>query len=230
MQINNIIVHHSGGTDANPLQDSSNYTVDECNQDHKIRFNMLSSLGWYVGYTYFIDKAGVVTQTRKDGEEGAHTIGHNSDSIGICLAGNFDLTLPTDAQIKSLTILMASKVAEFNIPLSAIVPHRHFATKTCYGKRLADNWASSLLGSPSIHTPTYSPVTIGEIGDNVKNIQDLLIKKGFGITPMNSGTYDENMAKNVLTFQIANKVAEAPELGSLRGERVGAKTLTALLQ
>jgi len=140
-----IIVHHSGGTDDNPLQDSSNYTVAQCNQDHKVRFNMLSSLGYYVGYTYFISKSGTITQTRKDTEEGAHTIGHNSDSIGICLAGNFDATLPTDAQKESLRDLLQNKMKKYNIPVSNIVPHRHFAHKTCYGNKLSDIWAQQLV-------------------------------------------------------------------------------------
>lgn len=155
-----IIVHHAGGTDSAPLADSSNYTLAQCNADHKARFNMLSSLGYYVGYTYFIDKLGHVTQTRKDGEVGAHTIGRNQDSIGICLAGNFDAFQPTAAQIQSLKTLMAAKVAAFSIPLENIYPHRHFATKSCYGKLLADDWARKLLAPvpvPPTPTPTPTP-------------------------------------------------------------------------
>lgn len=149
-----IIVHHSGGTDANPMQDSSGYTVVQCNADHKARFNMLSSLGSYVGYQYFIDKNGVVTQCREDDEEGAHTIGRNKDSIGICLAGNFDATLPTDAQVSSLRDLLKKKMAVWGIPASNIVPHRTYAKKSCYGKRLADNWARSLVEA----TPQENPL------------------------------------------------------------------------
>lgn len=152
-----LIVHHAGGSDADPLQDSSNYTFEMCNQDHKIRFNMMSSLGFYVGYQYFIDKKGIVRQARKDTEEGAHTIGHNTDSIGICLAGNFDATLPTDAQIASLKRLLETKMKEWNIPSSNIVPHRRFAVKTCYGKKLADDWAQKLL-SPAIMEDKVTPL------------------------------------------------------------------------
>lgn len=142
-----IIVHHSGGTDANPMQDSSGYTLAQCNSDHKARFNMRSSLGFYVGYTYFIDKAGVVTQCRKDDEEGAHTIGRNKDSIGICLAGNFDATMPTEAQVRSLTELMKRKVVEYGIPFENVRPHRAFANKSCFGRKLSDDWAMNLLKS-----------------------------------------------------------------------------------
>jgi hypothetical protein len=144
-----LICHHSGGIDSNPLQDSSNYTVAECNADHKARFNFKSSLGYYVGYQYFIDKAGVVTQCRADTDIGAHTIGYNDKSIGICLAGNFDATLPTKAQETALNALLTRLSAKYAIPPGNVVPHRRFASKTCYGRRLPDDWASKLMGGPS---------------------------------------------------------------------------------
>lgn len=139
---NKIIIHHSGGTDANLLQDSSNYTVNQCNIDHQRRFNMKSLLGWYVGYHYFIDKYGIVTRCRADDEEGAHTIGQNLQSIGICLAGNFDVTLPTNAQMKALNDLVFDKQIKYGISDAQVFPHRHFASKTCYGKLLPDDWAT----------------------------------------------------------------------------------------
>ncbi len=140
-----IICHHSGGTDANPLADSSSYTVEQCNLDHQRRFNFKSTLGWYVGYQYFIDKGGKVTQCRADNEEGAHTIGMNLKSIGICLAGNFDATLPTQAQVDALKDLLGRLVALYSIPTAKVVPHRTFAKKTCYGRKLSDTWAASLV-------------------------------------------------------------------------------------
>lgn len=147
-----IIIHHSGGTDANPLQDSSNYTVEQCNQDHKIRFNFKSTLGWYVGYQYFIDKAGIMTQCRSDTEEGAHTVGKNKESIGICMAGNFDVTLPTQAQIETLKKIIRTKRIQYDIPIENVVPHRTFATKTCYGNLLSDTWAQEMWADHVIET------------------------------------------------------------------------------
>lgn len=140
-----IIVHHSGGTNENPLQDSSNYTVQQCNYDHKIRFNFISTLGYYVGYQYFIDKHGIITQCRSDKEEGAHTIGKNRESLGICLAGNFDVTKPTEAQIETLKKIIEKKMKEYLIPIENVVPHRIFAVKTCYGKLLGDKWCQEIV-------------------------------------------------------------------------------------
>lgn len=147
MKPTKIILHHSGGTDADPMADSSNYTVAMCNRDHKARFNFISSLGWYCGYQYVIEKDGKVTQCRKDDEEGAHTIGHNKGSIGIMLSGNFDATDPTESQKTALTELLKQKMTQWSIPKEEIHPHRKFAQKTCFGKRLPDDWGQQLVVS-----------------------------------------------------------------------------------
>ena len=54
-----IILHHSGGTDANPLEDTSNQTVSDINEWHKERGFPVSSMGFHVGYQYVIEKDGV---------------------------------------------------------------------------------------------------------------------------------------------------------------------------
>lgn len=134
-----LIVHHTGGTDANPLADTSHHTFKIVDDYHK-------SLGWGgIGYHYFIELDGKVTQGRKDDADGAHTIGYNQKSLGICLAGNFDATMPSAAQINALTALLKQKMAQYSIPPEKIVPHRHFASKTCYGKHLSDDWARNLV-------------------------------------------------------------------------------------
>lgn len=134
-----IIVHHTGGTDKNPLADTSHHTFKIVDDYHK-------SLGWGgIGYHYFIELDGKVTQGRKDNADGAHTIGYNKKSLGICLAGNFDATMPSPAQINALTALLKQKTAQYSIPPAKIVPHRSFASKTCYGKHLGDDWARNLV-------------------------------------------------------------------------------------
>jgi hypothetical protein len=143
MDYTEIILHHTGGTDAQPLADSSNYTFDQCNNDHKVRFNFMSSLGYYVGYHYYMDKNGVIKQARTDTEEGAHAVGHNK-KIGICIAGNFDATLPNDAQVKSLRIWLADRKKKYP-QLVKVSPHRKYAKKTCYGNKLPDTWGQDQL-------------------------------------------------------------------------------------
>lgn len=168
-----LIVHHAGGSDANPLQDSSNFTFDQCNELHKQRFNFISSLGFYVGYHYYIEKNGAVKQARADDEEGAHCIGYNTKSLGICLAGNFDVTSPTADQIDSLTNLLQSKLEQYSIPLDNIVPHRAFSKKTCYGSLLSEDWARKLV-TPPIDKNKEVADKLKEIEEDVKDIKDIL--------------------------------------------------------
>jgi hypothetical protein len=133
-----IITHHCGGTDAAPLADSSFATVNDIDAWHKARWpEFYSSLGYWVGYHYVIEKDGKVTQTRKHNEEGAHCIGMNRKSIGVCFAGNFDLTLPSEAQMKAWYTLYTELLQQYpNIPT---YPHRKYASKSCHGRRLTDN-------------------------------------------------------------------------------------------
>jgi hypothetical protein len=134
-----IIIHHSGGTDSNPLTDTSNQTFEIIKQWHIL-------LGWGdIGYHWVIEKNGKIIQGRKESEEGAHCIGYNTKSIGICVVGNFDLTFPTRQQEESLKRLLIEIRERYNIPVENIVPHREFSNKTCYGKNLSDDWSRNLV-------------------------------------------------------------------------------------
>lgn len=137
-----IFVHHTAVSYAvNPDQweQTNVYHRDE-------RQFPISSLGLYVGYNYEIAKDGTVRQARKDGEETAAVKGYNFCSLSICLDGNFDIELPTPMQVMALKNLLKQKSAQYGVPLANILPHRHFANKTCYGSKLDDNWAQSLVG------------------------------------------------------------------------------------
>jgi hypothetical protein len=134
-----IITHHTGGTSTYPLLDTSSHTVNDVNAWHKTLWSdFKSSLGYHVGYHYFINKDGKVTQTREHYEEGAHCIGMNKSSIGVCFAGNFDVTKPTTKQLVSWMRLYSKIEREFpNIPT---YPHRKYATKSCHGNLLSDDY------------------------------------------------------------------------------------------
>lgn len=167
-----LIIHHAGGTDASPLQDSSNYTVAMCDADHKARGFTKSSMGYYVGYQYVIEKDGKVTQCRKDDEEGCHTIGKNNSSIGIMLCGNFDATLPTPEQIYSLRKLLVEKMTQWKILPNFIVPHRQFASKTCYGNKLADSWARDLVKNEPVANPLKPYTTMQLITELTRRVSE----------------------------------------------------------
>lgn len=130
-----IIVHHDSVTRTGP-------SFDIVNEYHKSKDFPISSLGFYVGYHYWIERDGTLRQARAEYEIGAHCVGENLRSIGIGLAGNFDVELPTDAQISTLGTLLTGISWRYQIPAAKIYPHRQFSTKTCYGLRLSDTWAA----------------------------------------------------------------------------------------
>lgn len=144
-KIKYICVHHTAVSySKNPDQ------FKATNEFHKQQWNMKSSLGLYGGYNYEIAKEGKVGQFRKDGEETIGAVGHNFDTIHIALDGNYDIELPTEKQKESLKKLLSEKMKEYSIPLSNIVPHRKWASKSCFGNLLSDTWASDLVASNSL--------------------------------------------------------------------------------
>src|SRR3989338_11094347 len=89
-----------------------------------------------IGYHYLIDKKGKIHVGRSEKFIGAHVFGHNKNSIGICLIGNFDEESPTKKQTQTLIKFLKEKVRKFKIPIKNILGHREFPeiTKTCPGK------------------------------------------------------------------------------------------------
>lgn len=74
-----IIIHHQAG----------NWTFEQVNNYHKKLWGFKSSLEYYAGYQIMLFKNLTMKRARRDNEEGAHCPGHNKDSIGICLEGDY---------------------------------------------------------------------------------------------------------------------------------------------
>lgn len=128
-----IIVHHT----ASPMATTSLLDIDRW---HRERDFPKSALGYFVGYHYVIFPDGKIFQTRKEDEEGAHCIGQNFTSVGICLVGNFDLEIPTTAQEVSLGSLLRDIRTRYNISITRIYPHRAFSQTNCPGLRLDNSF------------------------------------------------------------------------------------------
>lgn len=121
--IKEIIVHCS----ATP--EGKDYTVDQIRQWHLQRgFND-------IGYHYVVYRNGSVHKGRPEEKVGAHCLGHNPISIGVCYIGGVakDGKTPkdtrTDAQKKSLLELL--KTLKSKYPNAKIYPHYKFANKAC---------------------------------------------------------------------------------------------------
>ena len=126
-----IILHHTASR--------KNTTVQDVDDWHKLRWpDFKSSLGYYVGYQYLIEGNGNTIQTRRNEEEGAHTLGgYNQKSIGIALTGNFDLEEPNVPQLSALSTLLERLKKEYDIPDSKILGHKQVWATSCPGKNLS---------------------------------------------------------------------------------------------
>ena len=137
-----------------------NHTVLDVDRWHKQRWpGFVSREGWHVGYHYVIEWDGGVTQTREHDEEGAHCIGQNTTSIGVCFMGNGDVHEPSDAQKKAWIHLYAKIHAAYpNITTTDIYPHRKWANKSCHGKLLSDTYYVDLLTRDSRKTALQAQI------------------------------------------------------------------------
>ncbi len=164
-----IIVHHEGGDNG----------FDSVNMQHrnnpKVWLGEFSSLGFAIGYHYYIDDyytdkfkktIGLkVIQGRLEKDEGAHCKGMNTSSIGICIRGNYSKKgkyLSSDMK-EALRGLLVDLMKRHNIPLKRIVPHRFFHKTECYGKNLSDNTARGLVSEKHIVAIPKQPKSKTEI-------------------------------------------------------------------
>lgn len=122
-KINEIIVHCA----ATP--DGKNFKAADIDRWHRER-NMKC-----IGYHYVVDLDGTVEPGRPESEIGAHCLGHNQNSIGVCYVGGLaaDGKTPKDtrtaAQKEALLALLKKLRAKY--PKASIHGHRDFAAKAC---------------------------------------------------------------------------------------------------
>ncbi len=122
MHITHIIIHCSA---VRPHQTSSAAQIDRW---HKQR-------GWWcIGYHYVVRRDGTIEKGRDERTPGAHTLGMNHCSIGICYEGGLDAEgKPADTrtpqQKESLLQLLRTLLQRY--PRATIHGHREYARKAC---------------------------------------------------------------------------------------------------
>jgi len=124
-----IIIHHTASS-----RDKT--TIEDINQWHKVKWpEMLSSLGYYIGYHYLILSNGEIKQCRRDDEIGVHCP-PNLGRIGIALTGNFDIEQPTPAQLNSLQRFLEGFKKIYQIKDICILGHKEKGLTSCPGRYL----------------------------------------------------------------------------------------------
>lgn len=61
----------------------------------------------------------------------------NEHGIGICLVGNFDVSQPSETQLKSLAKLVSFLMKKYNIPADHVVGHRDCKSTDCPGRNMS---------------------------------------------------------------------------------------------
>lgn len=103
-----------------------NITAEGIHELHKKK-------GWEgIGYHYFISKDGTIYEGRPERTEGAHTIGKNKESIGICIEGNLEESEITLNQIISLENLSVYLCLKYDI--KDLLQHKDLSNTLCPGK------------------------------------------------------------------------------------------------
>lgn len=123
-----VVLHHTADATQGPQ-------FDKVNRSHKARGFPKSTLGYYVGYHYFIGFDGTVKVARIESESGAHCAAKlmNYRSIGIALAGDFTKHQPNDVQIQTLAMLLKDIKSRNQIPNDRILLHREVKSTACPG-------------------------------------------------------------------------------------------------
>ena len=122
-KINEIIVHCAATPEGKNFKAAD---IDRWHRERKMKC---------IGYHYVVDLDGTVEPGRPESEIGAHCLGHNQYSIGVCYVGGLaaDGKTPKDtrtaAQKEALLALLKKLRAKY--PNASIHGHRDFAAKAC---------------------------------------------------------------------------------------------------
>ncbi|XP_077538068.1 uncharacterized protein LOC144150119 [Haemaphysalis longicornis] len=106
VQAQRVFIHHTVGpncfdaaTCADRMKSYQNYHMD-------------GRQWWDIGYNFVIGGDGRVYEGRGFGVEGAHTLGHNTDSLGIAFTGDYRHTRPSDKMLAAAQRLIECGVRQ----------------------------------------------------------------------------------------------------------------------
>lgn len=116
-KIEGIVLHNSGVTVEQSVEIIHNY--------HKNK-------GWAgIGYQYYVRKDGKVYKGRPESMAGAHCVGVNDISIGICAEGNFKEETMKEVQKQAIIELVKDVKTRYNIQW--IRGHKEMTATSCPG-------------------------------------------------------------------------------------------------
>ena len=142
MNIKYIVIHHSSISNSNKEPQ-----FNRINQAHKYRnwVNKENPLylkpdknGNYIQYDYFIEEDGTLRFGNPIDVVGWHCgdWAVNTESVGICLAGNYEYDKPSVKQLQTLSRLLGDIILDHDIEEENILSHSDVKPTLCPGKNL----------------------------------------------------------------------------------------------
>lgn len=216
-----IVLHHAAVSSCTPI---------DINYWHKAN-------GWSgIGYHYFVRKNGEVYKGRPDNAIGAHCSGYNTNTLGVCFEGNFEMETIGETQRKSgLELIEYIKNLH---GINKVSYHKdHYAT-SCPGKNfnLLDNNAVETVTKPSVSIDNWisklqaecnnqgfssqvvdgvpGPATLrgcptikyGASGNITKLLQQRLVDLGYNTNGVD-GLFGNGTRNAVVQFQTTNSLS-----------------------
>ncbi|XP_017752210.1 PREDICTED: peptidoglycan recognition protein 3-like [Eufriesea mexicana] len=127
-----VVIHHGG---------IAKYCYDKAACSEIVRSYQnyhLDGQGWFdIGYNFVIGEDGNVYEGRGWNYVGAHAPGYNTQSIGICIIGDFSDFLPSEVALKAVNTLVDYGVSLGKISEDyRIIGHRQVRNTVCPGEVL----------------------------------------------------------------------------------------------
>ena len=155
---NKVIWHHANGTAASPCTPTRHHTVDIIDTAHKSRWPGFTSRvfkdRWgnffHCGYHRVLDfEKRLKTATRGFYEEAAACIGMNRSAVQVLMIGNYDRCSGEEITKRDEEMIYQQwKEIKEEFPHLTIadnVPHRKYASKSCFGNSLSDNYIQQAI-------------------------------------------------------------------------------------
>jgi hypothetical protein len=146
-EIDHIILHHSGTSATNGKGDPDGQQIYEAikraHHERAIKEQWLINYvekgreeDYIIDYHYLIGPTGKVFEGQPVEIVGYHcgNKAMNLRSIGICLLGDFEKTIPSKAQVDALVDLLVDAIKKYKIPIENIKKHKDIVNTDCPGK------------------------------------------------------------------------------------------------
>jgi len=121
-KIDKIIIHCSA------TKQGQHFTIDDIDRWHKAQ-------GYArIGYHHVVYLDGTVHPGRDESLIGAHCLGHNATSVGVCYIGGLDAAgKPKDTRTAEQSVALRKLIGELKAryPKATVHGHNEFAAKAC---------------------------------------------------------------------------------------------------